>query len=117
MAVHVDDVRQSDLLIPRPKQPRPAEKIERYLLSILPPGTPPQYVAINEARSRWDGRKHVLTAELTLVDGDTCTVEVTQWKHGGIVWSGHSYPNWNGPALYWNGKQWARDYLFSEETP
>jgi hypothetical protein len=109
MSTAVPDHRQADLLIPKPKPPTAAEKIERYLLGILPPGTPPSYVAITDARSRWDGRKHTLTAELTLIDGDTCTVEVVQWQRGGILWNSHSYPRWNGPALYWDGHQWVRD--------
>lgn len=92
-----------------------AEFVRSYLLGVLPPGTPPQFTSIDRAWFTRNGvSKRAALAEMTLVDGGTCTVEVTEHTALGMKWRGHSYPVWNGPALFYEDGCWRRGDILDD---
>lgn len=103
---HLPPPGQTALVFGKPKPLTAAAIVERHLLSVLPPGVPPQFSVIKLAEFRGRGPKRTAVAWLTMVDGLSATIEVFGWGAG---CSGHRWLEWDDPAIFWDGKDWQRD--------
>lgn len=84
-----------------------AEKaIVNHLASCLPPGVPPIYRSIRNARFFERDRRQIATAELEMFDGQPATVEVFIWRLG----VAHRWTNLVGGDACYEAGRWQRQH-------